>query len=400
MIKTPFYARQILPKLKKYFLQPETVAITGMRRVGKTTLLKYLFGQTQSTNKLFWDLEDVLIRKIFQQDNYQDIKLVLEEEGLDFSKPVYIFLDEVQLAPNIVSVIKYFFDHYRVKFVVSGSSSFYFKHHFTESLAGRKFLVELHPLIFQEFLVFKGLKKKSYSTWVQKSGQKSQVEQSRYQQLYWEYVKYGGFPQVVLTKDTTLKKARLREIVSSYFQLDVATLADFSDTASLRDLLLLLTQRVGQKVNVSNLANTLGISRQRVYDYVEFLEATYVVRLISQKSSLDNQVSSQDKVYFSDTGLARILGEIDQGSQFENSVMMNLGYESDVTYYQTKSGGEIDFVVDKKVGLEVKQTATAQNLSILRKRLQSAGLEQGYVVTLNQNLQAKRLAQTIAAWNL
>lgn len=68
-----------------------------------------------------------------------------------------------------------------------------------------------------------------------------------------------GFPQVVLTKDTTLKKARLREIVSSYFQLDVATLADFSDTASLRDLLLLLTQRVGQKVNVSNLANTLGI---------------------------------------------------------------------------------------------------------------------------------------------
>lgn len=407
--KSVFYPRLIQSKLDQYFKQEEVVVLTGMRRVGKTTLLKNLFSKTNSTNKLFFDLEDIFVRNIFSQNNYRDIKLSLEEEGLNFSQKAYVFLDEIQLAPNITSVIKYFFDNYQVKFVVSGSSSFYLKNHFNESLAGRKYVLDLYPLSFQEFLCFKEVKIGSSSnyaytdqnlSWQEKADRNTLALQDKYRRLYRSYMKYGGFPQVVLMDDKDLKQQILRDIVNSYFQIDVSSLTDFSNISIIRNLLVLLTQRVGHKVSVNNLANTLGVGRQKVYDYLEFLQATYVIKLISQKSSPDNQVSSQDKVYFTDTGLAQIMGELNQGSQLENSVMMNLVNDYDLTYYQTSSGREIDFVVDGEVGLEVKQTVTAKHLSILDKRLKSAQLEKGYVVTLHNNLSEQRRSRVITAWEL
>lgn len=88
------------------------------------------------------------------------------------------------------------------------------------------------------------------------------------------------------------------------------------------------------------------------------------------------------------------------GSQLENSVLMNLVYGHQLTYFQTKSGGKIDFVLDNEIGLEVKQTATAHHLSVLRKRLQAANLTQGFIVSLEQGLSQEQNQRVINAWNL
>jgi hypothetical protein len=391
-----FIHRKILPQLTKLLDTQQVIVITGMRRVGKTTLLKHIFSQIESKNKIYLNLENVLKRKIFSQENYDNIKLSLEEEGVNFNKKAYIFIDEIQFIKNIPSVIKYLYDKHDIKFVVTGSSSFYLKNYFTESLAGRKFILHLYPLTFKEFLNFKNIEKKHYKSFVRRNQTKNEIAEGRFKKLYKEYVRFGGFPEVVLAKDSEIKKELLKDIINSYFQIDVTTLAQFKDIGKIRDLLMLLTQRVGQKINITNLSNALKITRNKVYQYLEFLQSTFVINTISQESSIDNKISAENKLYFCDTGLARSLAEISLGSQLENSVYMNLIYDYNLTYYQTSSGGEIDFILDNKIGLEVKQTPNKRDLANLEKRAESAGIEEYFLVGLNYI----NLENTIMAWDL
>jgi len=389
--------------------EQQAIVITGMRRVGKTTLLKHLFNNISSENKIYYNLENALIRQKFSQENYLNIKRNLENDGLNFQQKAYIFLDEIQFIPNIPSVIKYLYDEYDIKFVVTGSSSYYIKNHFTESLAGRKFIVDLYPLTFREFLVFKGIKKPEalslevsnplkdrVTDFARLAAQKTKVQEEEYKDLYEEYMNFGGFPEVVLNKNIELKQEILRDILNSYFQIDVTTLADFEDIGKLRDLLILLTQRMGQKLNITNLARSLEVKRAKVYKYLELLQATYVIANIEQLSSVDNKVSTSGKLYFADTGLANVLAGVSEGSKFENSVYMNLVYDYDLSYFQTNSGGEIDFVLDKKIGLEVKETASPRDLANLKKRAEVAGLDEMFLVSRHYS----KTDKVVFAWDL
>ena len=87
------YPRQLYYQIKPLIKTPQAIVITGMRRVGKTSLLQYIFQQIESKNKLFLDLENPITRKIFEAENYQLIKTTLEEKGLDFNQKPFIFLE-------------------------------------------------------------------------------------------------------------------------------------------------------------------------------------------------------------------------------------------------------------------------------------------------------------------
>ncbi len=149
------FSRTIFQEIKHYLSSPEAIILTGMRRTGKTTLLNLIQGEIPSENKLFLDLENPLNRKYFEEENYEKIRASFEFLGLDFNARTYIFLDEIQHVKNLPSIVKYFIDHYKAKFFLTGSASFYLKNLFTESLAGRKIIFELFPLTFREFLIFK-----------------------------------------------------------------------------------------------------------------------------------------------------------------------------------------------------------------------------------------------------
>lgn len=128
------YPRSLFPALKETLADNRAVVITGMRRVGKTTSLYWLLEQVPSPNKIYLDLERLDYRAVFQESNYDLVLNYFRNRGLNPDQPMTIALDEIQYVPNLPSVIKYLSDHYPIKFLLTGSSSFYLKNYFTESL--------------------------------------------------------------------------------------------------------------------------------------------------------------------------------------------------------------------------------------------------------------------------
>ena len=155
-IQPPKFRRKLLSILQSYVSLKEILVITGMRRVGKSSLLKMIYDSLPSVNKLMLDIENPLDRSIFEEKDYNNIIINLSKLGVDKTQKMYVLLDEIQAFPEIVKPMKYLFDHHEIKFVVTGSSSFYLKNLCPESLSGRKIELELYPLDFDEFLYFKG----------------------------------------------------------------------------------------------------------------------------------------------------------------------------------------------------------------------------------------------------
>ncbi len=372
------FERNLFPALKDALGVKQVIAITGLRRVGKTTSVKYLFNNIDSTNKHYFDLERIEYRQLFSGKNYEEIIKKLEFEGVDFKNKAYIALDEIQLAPNITSVIKYIYDTYDVKFIITGSSSFYMKGQFSESLAGRKQLFELWPLAFDEFLRFKDINVSLPSFSYEKTN-KYIIE--RLGTYYDEFVTYGGFPEIALSSNHAHKRSLLIDILDSYMKFDILFLSDFTKADELYNLVRLLSSRVGSKVDYSKISSIMGINRHKVKDYILFLENTYFIRLLSPfVTNPDREIALQKKLYFTDNGLLNILGQISSGALFENCVANQLFGKGRLQYYSKKTGKEIDFILDGERAFEVKETPTEQDLKILKKRALGIGIKEHYLI--------------------
>lgn len=377
------YPRAIFPKLEKELAYKENTVITGMRQVGKTTILNHLFSLVSSTNKVILDFENPLNRKMFEEENYDAIWQNLAPFGIRNTEMAYLFLDEVQLLSSIGSVAKYLSDHYPVKFILTGSSSYYLKNLFPESQAGRKLIFEVFPLTFSEFLVFKGINRAVPDSFSEKAEKKNNIAYERLIPLYREYLTYGGLPKVVLQSDIQRKKDLLNDAFTSYFERDVKELADFKDTTKLRDLILLLTPRVGGKMDVTKLAASIDVSRDTIYAYLAFLEKTYFIHLLPKfTGSLDRQTAGNKKVFFCDSGIANQLGKLSEGQLFEQSVFQTLQPNHKLHYYTTAEGNEIDFIVDEKIALEAKLQAGKQDIYNIKRRAKSQNMKESYAVTL------------------
>ena len=372
--------RSLFKEIKPYFDSSQAIIITGMRRTGKTSLLQFIYQRIDSSNKLFLDLENPLNQKYFEESDYEKIKSELEILGLNFTKKPYLFLDEIQLVKNLPSVVKYLIDHYKVKCFLTGSASFYLKNLFSESLAGRKYLFELFPLTFKEFLLFKNSKiilpknvelitKPIFDTVLN---------------LYNEYLLFGGFPEVVLKKSIEEKKKSLEDIFTSFFQLEVLRLGDFRKNKAIRDLIMVLMERIGSKLVIQKISQELGISRPTIYEYLSFLESTYflfLVRPFSKKR--DVEIRKAPKVYLCDSGLANHFAKLNEGTVFENNVFQNLRTKGRINYYQRKSGVEIDFILDKSRAFESKINPQPADVTRLKRLVFELGFKEFKVVSKN-----------------
>jgi len=382
-----FYKRDILPALEKELVKKEITVITGMRQVGKTTLLRHLYDQVDSANKVMLDIGNPLQRNIFEEKNFDAIWNNLKEFEVIKDKKAYLFLDEIQNLPSISQAIKYLYDHYNIKFVLTGSSSYYLKNLFPESLAGRKIVFEIFPLTFREFLRFNGIEKKT--------GEKNKIRYELYKPYYLEYLEYGGFPSVVLEKDVQRKKLLLQEVFTSYFEIDAKNLSNFGDMAKLRSLILLLAGRVSSKIEVAKLSSELFSSRETIYNYISFLEKSYFITLVPKFSkSIDRQAAGSKKLYFCDGGMTNMLGRVSEGQLLEQSVFQDLRAEHNLNYYSNQSGSEIDFILDGRIGLEVKQSASRRDISNLEKKAEKLNLKEKYIVSLQYSNEKKVILAT------
>ncbi len=359
-----FFSRKIYSSLKEHLSSREVTVLTGMRRTGKTTLIRQLLTEIPSENKIYFDFENIADRELFSEKNYDAILLALAGRGLDVKGKLFIAIDEIQLASNIPSVIKYLHDHHDIKFLVTGSSSYYLKNLFSESLAGRKKIFELFPLDFGEFLLFKGIPSASRDF----SGSTFLLsEYERLRALYEEFIRFGGFPEVVLTSDDARKKDLLEDILSSYINVDIAMLADFRRKDIIYSLMRMLASRAGNRLDYAKLARNIGISPVTVKSYVDFFEQTYFLSRVPIFSrSPDRAIVKAKKLYFSDTGILNTLAEVSSGAQFENAVFTELRHHGEISYYALKNGREIDFIVDGEIALEVKEMPAETDMRSLR----------------------------------
>lgn len=377
--------RFLFNAIKKYIDHKNALVITGMRQVGKTTLMKQVFEEITAP-KLWFDFDNPLDMLLFEEIDYHKIYQKLKNQANATGDRIFVFIDEIQNLPEITKIIKFHIDHYNVKYIVSGSSNYYLKNLFPESLSGRKFLFILAPLSFHEYLYFND---KAQPGDLMPDFNEIIINQNRidFEQRsldYNNYIEFGGFPEVVLTKDIEIKKAVLKNIFASFFEKDIKILSDIKDIRELRDLILLLVPRTGNILDITKLASELGVNRVKIYNYLEFLEGVFFLQLIPKFSrSIDRSIAGGKKVYFADTGILNVIGKVNDGQLFENAVANQLKFYGNLSFYNQRKTAEIDFILNNETAFEVKLTATEKNLLRTKQLSEKIGINQSFIISSN-----------------
>jgi len=354
----PYICRTLLPELEKHLEAPEITLLVGPRQAGKTTLLKQVEAiQKAAGRKTLWlnlDFEDDNRHFVSQAALLQRIRLELGTDG------GVVFIDEIQRKVDAGLFLKGIYDQgLPYKFVVSGSGSIELKEKINESLAGRKRLFELLPVSFREFTDFR-----TDYRYTDRLQEFFRIESVKTEQLFQEYMVYGGYPRVILADTTQDKLVAINEIYRSYIEKDIALLLRVEKTDSFSNLVKLLASQTGKLVNASELSNTLGISLPTIKNYLWYLEKTYIARKITPYfTNIRKELSKAPVYYFCDIGLRNFsLGlfgrsvESDSGFAFQN-IVYNLLMErfpfadTSIHYWRTKDKAEVDFIIKQGMGI-------------------------------------------------
>lgn len=370
----------ILPQLQ----HKNAIVITGMRQVGKTTLMKQLANEWKGAYAQY-DFDNPLDQLLFENIDYNAIYEELRREaGVRAGERFLVCIDEIQNFPDITKIIKYLIDHYEVKFILTGSSNYYLRNLFAESLSGRKFLFILHPLSFREYLYFH---KRLLETELQPNFEEVIKNQSlvtihKRKELFDQYMLFGGFPEVALTENHDTKRLILKNIFASFFEKDIKIFSELKDIKELRDLIILLGPRNGNILDITRLSSELGINRVKVYNYLEFLEGTFFLSLIPKFTrSIDRSVAGGKKVYFSDTGILNLICSTSQGQLIETTVANQLKHYGKIAYFNKRNTAEIDFILNDEIALEVKQKAIDADIKKLAKLAQNLDIQKYYIIS-------------------
>lgn len=357
-MKDKKYKRKIVEEILKYIKSRETIVVYGARQVGKTTLMKYLIENYLKKNVFYFDLELKNLLDLCNEGPESVYKYLLQK-GAEDKKKIYLIIDEIQYLDNPSNFIKIMHDHYEnIKLIVSGSSTFEIKKKFKESLVGRTVNFELYPLSFEEFLIFK---EKTYKL---KSKNAKQINNELII-LAEEYIKFGGYPKIVLEKSEEKKQTYLSQIINTYIRKDIRDIGNIRNISSFNKLLEVLASQSGQLINVLELSNTLDMSRETVSEYLDLLENTFIIKRITPfHKNLRSELSKNPKIYFLDTGMMHLLWlkefpKVILGNVFETFVFLELMKSGRrINFWRTTNKQEVDFVLtgakNKLYGIEVK----------------------------------------------
>jgi uncharacterized protein len=297
----------------------------------------------------YFNLENPDYLKIFNEHPFKIFELVSAKKTRQ-----YFFVDEIQYLNDPSNFLKLLYDEKRkdAKIVCSGSSSFYIDKNFRDSLAGRKFLFELYPLNFDEFLQFKGEK----DLLKQKDKKMTTYYREKLSQLWQEYITFGSYPKVVLSENEELRRINLEEIASSYVKKDIAD-AGIRNQEKYFALLKILAEQTGSLVNLNELSGTLGIARKTVDEYTYVIGKSYQAAFIKPFfKSFRKELVKMPKCYFFDLGLRNhFLGNFeslenraDKGALAENvffrELLRRAGRADRIRFWRTQDGREVDFV--------------------------------------------------------
>ncbi|MDG6225931.1 MAG: ATP-binding protein [Candidatus Thermoplasmatota archaeon] len=347
-LETGYVRNPYLDRFESYLKIPSTtVAVTGVRRCGKTYLCRQLIKRSiekgmDPRSSVFINLEDPAFEPYLGPRLLDDIL----ESYMHFIKPkgmIHLFIDEAQAIEGWERWVRSMIDKSsNMKIIVTGSSSRIMTQELSSLLTGRTMELRLQPFSFAEFLDYRDVK---YDMWNEK----------RMQSLLLEYLETGGFPQVQSIDDQILKDEFLKELFHSMINRDIVNRFGVREVHKLKSMATLLLNNISGLTSVTKMMNTMNslgikISSATISEYFSYLSESlifYFIPIISYKAKDIEQYPK--KLYCVDTGMIRSVKRpkrMDYGSISENVVAMELirrhGKEN-IFYW--KGRGEVDFVV-------------------------------------------------------
>jgi uncharacterized protein len=328
------YTTKFIPR-EKYLKKLETslnkkliTLVVGLRRVGKTTLIKILIERLINNYKVspkqifYISLDHYLLKKM---NLFEIIREFRKINGLKRTDKIYLFLDEITYQQEFQQQLKNIFDIENTKIFASSSSSNVLKDKkaFT---TGRTNTIEIMPLDFKEFLIFNKVDYKSTDSYL-------------LEKYYEKHLKIGGIPQYVLTRDSEV----ITGLVSDIIEKDIKQVYKLKGNV-IDDLFLLLCNRVGKRISYNKLAKVLNSNHNTIKEYIEYFRNTYLFYTIGKYSSSSNEIaSSSKKMYVGDVAIRNVnIGVKQKGILHENLVFLKLEHHKPC--YYLKNNIELDFI--------------------------------------------------------
>jgi predicted AAA+ superfamily ATPase len=358
--------------LKEHFLHhPQAMIVLGARQVGKTTLVRRIF-----PDAVYLLVDNEPIRRLLDAYDIESYKVLIP------GGTKTVVLDEIHMLKDPGRAVKILYDQMPgLQIVVTGSSSFHIKNRTGESLAGRKIDYELHPLSFAEYLAQKGIVKgMTFDMLHRLADPGGRIPPERVYPfdiatILDNVLAHGLFPFLVDHPNDTMY---LRNFADSLIFKDIIELNLVENKRMAANLLKLLAHQIGNLVNYAELADRLGADQRLVKRYIEIFEQSFLIfRLYPYAANRRNEIVKSPKIYFHDTGLRNAViddfspmtSRQDRGALFENFVIAETlkqnsysGNTHRLHYWRTKSGSEVDLVIDGPQGLagvEIKCTRSA-----------------------------------------
>ena len=375
-----YIKRDLEETIKQYLTTPEIIAILGPRQSGKTTLMKHIF-QTLK-NAVFLSFEDRKLLELFVEDEKTFAELYAKNNR-------YLFIDEFQYAKEGGQKLKYIYDHYpQTKILISGSSAPGLTIHGIKYLVGRIFVFNLYPLSFEEFLRYRDErlnniyteKNKAIKEYFFEKGKLPEVSSALsglLNEVYNEYLIYGGYPRVAVSKTNEEKKTVLRNIYSTYFLREIKDVLGLTTDFNISKLIKALSLQLGGLISYQNLGEVSGFGYKELLTHLNILEKTFICKRVTPFfTNKRSEIIKVPKIYFYDNGFRNsVIDDFraegirqDIGQLNENFIFTQLSYaDMEVKFWRSKSQAEMDFVLDKErlVAIESRSGGRGETRSLL-----------------------------------
>lgn len=357
MIYRPMY----VDKIMKYTNAPFVKILTGIRRCGKSTILKMIMEELKKRNVS----EEQIISYRFDSMEFEDMtaKEMFNElkSHLCGNKKTYLFLDEVQEVKHWEKTINSLFSDYDVDIYITGSNSRMMSSEIETYLTGRYIAFRIYTLSFSEYMTFKKLY--------------SEVKEPRDELS--EYIRHGGFPATHLQKYSVDEIYTIvKDIYNSTIFSDIVRRNQVRKIDQLERIVKFAFNNVGKTFSAKSISDYLKsehrtIDNETVYSYLEKLESAYILHRCSRYDIQGKELlKTQEKFYIADTSLRySVLGytPTSVAAMLENVVYLELcrrGYSVNIG---KTLDGEIDFIAENQseklyvqVTKEIKSAETEQ----------------------------------------
>lgn len=339
MINRPLY----MDKIMTYVDTPFVKVLTGIRRSGKSTIMKMIMDKLENERHI---PKENIISMRFDSMEYEDMtaKQMFEtiKAGLSVQGRTYLFLDEVQEISGWEKVVNSFLGEYDVDIYVTGSNSRMMSSEIATYLTGRYVSFQVYPLSFEEYLAFR----------------REVTEVKNPHQELADYVRLGGFPATHLRAYSQDEVYTIvRDIYNSTIFSDIVRRNQICKVDQLERVVKYTFSNVGNTFSAKSISDYLksekrSIDNETVYSYLKKLEKAYILHRCSRYDLQGKEIlKTQEKFYLADTSLCYSVlgyGPDSVASSLENVVYLELCRRGYKVYIGKTTDGEVDFVASRQ----------------------------------------------------